>query len=89
MKRTRVRLYVDHPLGQGQSVPVDRAQAHYLFGVMRLATGDRVMLFNGRDGEFPAEVQEAGKSRGEARCLEQARTLMLPPDLGVGFAPIE
>ncbi len=89
MKRTRVRLYVDHPLGQGQSVPVDRAQAHYLFGVMRLATGDRVMLFNGRDGEFPAEVQEAGKRRGELRCLEQTRPLMLPPDLWLIFAPIK
>ncbi|MCP5038606.1 MAG: 16S rRNA (uracil(1498)-N(3))-methyltransferase [Rhodobacteraceae bacterium] len=89
MKRTRVRLYVDHPLGQGQSVPVDRAQAHYLFGVMRLATGDRVTLFNGRDGEFPAEVQEAGKRRGELRCLEQSRPLMLPPDLWLIFAPIK
>ncbi len=89
MKHSRVRLYVDHPLGQGQSVPVDKAQAHYLFGVMRLVQGDQVALFNGRDGEFPAIIEEAGKRRGVLRCLEQSRALSLPPNLWLIFAPIK
>jgi len=89
MKRTRVRLYVDHPLGQEQSVPVDKAQAHYLFGVMRLVKGDHVALFNGRDGEFVAVVKEAGKRRGVLTCLENSRPLMMPPDLWLIFAPIK
>lgn len=89
MKKSRVRLYVDHPLGQGQSVPVDTAQAHYLFGVMRLKAGDRVALFNGRDGEFPAVIEEAGKRRGLLRCEGQTRPLQIPPDLWLIFAPIK
>ncbi|MCJ8336359.1 MAG: 16S rRNA (uracil(1498)-N(3))-methyltransferase, partial [Epibacterium sp.] len=60
----KVRLYVEHPLGAGQSVPLDRDQAHYLFGVMRLGQGAVVALFNGRDGEWQAEVAEAGKRGG-------------------------
>ena len=52
MKAAKVRLYVDHPLGEGQSVPVDRDQAHYLFGVMRLGVGDFVSLFNGEAGDL-------------------------------------
>ena len=61
MTKAKIRLYVDHPLGVGQSVPLNRDQAHYLFGVMRQVTGGFVTLFNGRDGEFMARVAEAGK----------------------------
>ena len=38
---------------------MSRDQAHYLFGVMRLDVGAAVALFNGRDGEWQAEVAEA------------------------------
>ncbi|KUJ76378.1 16S rRNA methyltransferase [Ruegeria marisrubri] len=85
----KIRLYVDHPLGVGQSVPLTREQAHYLFGVMRLAVGAPVALFNGRDGEWLAEVSEAGKRGGLLTCKEQTRPLQLPPDLWLLFAPIK
>ncbi|KUP91671.1 16S rRNA (uracil(1498)-N(3))-methyltransferase [Tritonibacter horizontis] len=85
----KVRLYVDHPLGAGQSVPLDRDQAHYLFGVMRLAVGAAVALFNGRDGEWQAEVAEAGKRGGVLACVAQSKPLQLPPDLWLLFAPIK
>ncbi|WP_170391768.1 16S rRNA (uracil(1498)-N(3))-methyltransferase [Ruegeria arenilitoris] len=85
----KIRLYVDHPLGAGQSVPLTREQAHYLFGVMRLAVGGQVGLFNGRDGEWLAQVAEAGKRGGVLSCLEQTRPLQLPPDLWLLFAPIK
>lgn len=85
----KVRLYVDHPLGAGQTVPLDRDQAHYLFGVMRLAVGARVALFNGRDGEWQAEVAEASKRSGVLSCVEQSKPLQMPPDLWLIFAPIK
>ncbi|GHG84612.1 16S rRNA (uracil(1498)-N(3))-methyltransferase [Pseudodonghicola xiamenensis] len=87
--KAKVRLYVDHPLGAGQSVPLSRDQAHYLFGVMRLAVGDPVALFNGRDGEWLTTVAEAGKRGGVLDCVEQSRPLMPPPDLWLLFAPIK
>ncbi|MDF1728506.1 MAG: 16S rRNA (uracil(1498)-N(3))-methyltransferase [Sulfitobacter sp.] len=87
--RAKIRLYVDHPLGQGQTVPLDRAQAHYLFGVMRQGSGDNVALFNGRDGEWLSEVEEAGKRGGALRCREQSVPQSDPPDLWLLFAPIK
>lgn len=89
MKQAKIRLYVEHPLGPGQSVPLDKDQAHYLFGVMRLAPGDAVALFNGRDGEFVAEVAEAGKRKGTLVCGDQTKPLQMPPDLWLIFAPIK
>ena len=85
----KIRLYVDHPLGQGQSVPLDKAQAHYLFGVMRQSVGASVLLFNGIDGEWRAEVAEAGKRGGVLACAEQTKPLQMPPDLWLIFAPIK
>jgi 16S rRNA (uracil1498-N3)-methyltransferase len=85
----KIRLYVDQPLGEGQSVPVTRDQAHYLFGVMRLACGARVKLFDGRSGEWLAEVEEAGKRGGTLRLIERLRPLQMPPDLWLIFAPIK
>ncbi len=64
-------------------------QAHYLFGVMRLAKGAAVLLFNGRDGEWRAEVAEAGKRGGILVCDTQTKPLQMPPDLWLLFAPIK
>ncbi len=85
----KIRLYVEHPLGPGQSVELTRDQAHYLFGVMRLTVGGRVALFNGQDGEWLAEVLAASKRGGTLACVEQSKPLQLPPDLWLLFAPIK
>ena len=66
-----------------------RDQAHYLFGVMRQAVGGHVLLFNGRDGEWLAEIAEAGKRGGVLACVDQTRPLQMPPDLWLLFAPIK
>ncbi len=85
----KVRLYVDAPLGAGQCVGLTGPQAHYLFGVMRLAEGAAVALFNGRDGEWRAEVAEAKRNRGTLRCTERTAPLTLPPDVWLMFAPLK
>lgn len=87
--RAKIRLYVEHPLGAGQSVPLNRDQAHYLFGVMRQSVGAHVALFNGQDGEWLAKVAEAGKRGGTLTVQTQSAPLQLPPDLWLIFAPIK
>jgi 16S rRNA (uracil1498-N3)-methyltransferase len=85
----KIRLYVEHPLGQDQTVPVDRAQAHYLFGVMRLSRGAALKVFDGQSGEWLAEVVDAGKRGGTLRVLRQTLPLQPPPDLWLMFAPVK
>ncbi|KIN62123.1 Ribosomal RNA small subunit methyltransferase E [Sulfitobacter noctilucicola] len=48
-----------------------------------------VALFNGRDGEWQAEIVEAGKRGGTLRCVNQSALLQMPPDLWLIFAPIK
>ena len=85
----RIRLCVTDALGPGQPVSLDRDAAHYLFGVMRLSVGAELLLFNGQDGEWRAEVTEAGKRGGVLACLEQTRPQSGPPDLWLLFAPVK
>jgi 16S rRNA (uracil1498-N3)-methyltransferase len=85
----KIRLYVDQPLGQGQAVRLSPDQSHYLTGVMRLAAGAVILLFNGRDGEWRATLAEAGKRGAVAVCDVQTKPLHLPPDLWLLFAPIK
>lgn len=89
MSREKIRLFVDAPLGEGQSVDLTRDQAHYLFAVMRLGKGARVALFNGHAGEWTAEITEAGKRGGRLMCLGQSAAQLDPPDLWLVFAPIK
>lgn len=88
-ERAKIRLYVDAPLGPGQAVALSRDQAHYLFGVMRQQVGRRVALFNGRDGEWTAEVAEASKRSGVLVCQSLAMAQQVPPELWLMFAPIK
>jgi len=89
MKDAKVRLYLDHPLGEGQTLPLTREQAHYLFGVMRLGPGDGVRVFNGRDGEWHTHVKEAGKRGGTLSVEAQTGPQRDPPDLWLAFAPVK
>lgn len=76
-------------MGPGQTVPVDAAQAHYLFGVMRLPVGAVLSVFNGRDGEWDASVAQANKRGGLLVLVAQTLPLQVPPDLWLCFAPLK
>lgn len=68
---------------------MDGPQAHYLTGVMRLRQGDAVLVFNGRDGEWQAHLQEAGKRGGVLTVTAPSAPQQDPPDLWLIFAPIK
>ena len=84
------RLYVPTDLVEGGPVAVDEAQSRYLFRVMRMEVGGQVRLFNGRDGEWLASVEEImGKSSGLLRLQTQLRQQSKLTDLHLLFAPLK
>jgi 16S rRNA (uracil1498-N3)-methyltransferase len=87
--QTVTRLYTDGPLTAGASVALDAAQTHYLGTVLRLAPGARIALFNGRDGEWWAELASLGKESGSAQLTERRRAPRAEPDLWLLFAPVK
>ncbi len=87
--KAKIRLFVDAPLGKGQSLSLPKDQAHYITGVMRQKAGAIIALFNGRDGEWQAELVEAGKRKVHLICRDQSKPQKTPPDVWLYFAPIK
>ena len=82
------RLFVDTPLRPGAVAVLDRDQSNYLGNVLRLAGGDSILVFNGRDGEWQAEL--AGRKRVESlTIIRQTRLQDTLPDLIYAFAPLK
>jgi 16S rRNA (uracil1498-N3)-methyltransferase len=83
------RLYVEQPLVAGAIVAADDRALHYLRNVMRRAPGDALVLFNGRDGEFEAEIASLDKRKAELKVTRLRRAQDTVPDLVLCFAPLK
>lgn len=82
------RLFVDAPLSAGESVPLERGQSNYLGNVLRLAAGESILAFNGRDGEWQAQI--AGRKRPDSlTIIARTRPQDRLPDLTYVFAPLK
>jgi len=82
------RLFVDAPLGEGRTIALDHNQSNYLGNVLRLQSGDAVLAFNGRDGEWQASL--SGRKRPDQLTIgAQTRPQDRLPDLAYVFAPLK
>jgi 16S rRNA (uracil1498-N3)-methyltransferase len=82
------RLFVDAPLSAGATVALERNHSNYLGNVLRLAAGDAILVFNGREGEWRAEI--AGRKRPDSLTIvAQTRPQDRLPDLAYVFAPLK
>src|ERR1700722_9920762 len=82
------RLFVDAALAPGQTVALERGQSNYLGNVLRLAAGETILVFNGRDGEWQASI--AGRKRPDSLTIDaQTREQDRLPDLVYVFAPLK
>ena len=85
----KIRLFVDHTLGEAQSVPLNKDQAHYIFSVMRKSIGETILIFDGNNGEWEASIEEISKKSGVLFCIKQTKQQIMPPDLWLFFSPLK
>ena len=85
----KLRLFVEADLGPGREIALAAGQAHYLGTVMRRKAGDGMLLFNGKDGEWLAEIREISRKACTVSIREQTRPQSGEPDLWLLFAPIK
>ncbi len=73
MANTSKRLFIDRTLDAGLEYACDGRQANYVLNVLRLAEGDRIAVFDGRNGEWRAELASSGQGRCLLRVLDRFR----------------
>ena len=89
ISNAKLRLFVEADLGPDAEILLEGGQAHYLVNVMRRKVGDGVLLFNGRDGEWLAEISETGKKVCHVQVRSETQPQGNEPDLWLLFAPIK
>ena len=84
-----IRLFADAPLAAGQDVALGPDATNYLVNVLRLKSGDAVLVFNGRDGEWRARLRSVGKKAAVLAVEAATRTQTPAGDLWYLFAPLK
>ena len=83
------RLHVATTLAAGAAATLSADQMNYLANVLRLGAGARVFVFNGRDGEFAAEIAAAGRKGLTLTLIARTRAAEAAPDVDLLFAPLK
>ena len=82
-------MFVTDDLAAGVSLQPSREQQHYLLNVMRCRNGEAVLLFNGRDGEWRADLEREGRRDCQLLVRQATRQQTSSPDLWLLFAPVK
>ncbi len=83
------RLFVDAPFAVDAKIALDRDQGNYLANVLRLRSGDSVLVFNGRDGEWRGELVIEGRKSVDLVIRDQQRAQTTASGIIYMFAPIK
>lgn len=83
------RLYVSPALATTAIVPLEPGQQNYLVNVLRMEEGAKVLVFNGRDGEWLAEVKKPTRKTAVLALLEQTRRQTPTGSIRYAFAPLK
>jgi 16S rRNA (uracil1498-N3)-methyltransferase len=84
-----IRLFIPHDLAAGAELALDPGQSRYLAAVMRLEMGDELLVFNGRDGEWRAQVSAVTKRAVAIRAMALERPQVTGPDLDLVVALVK
>ncbi len=86
---TVYRLFVANDLSAEREIVPGAAHAHYLLHVLRLSDGAQVLLFDGKNGEWAAEIASAKKRSCVLKVTGKVREQTPAQDLHYAFAPLK
>jgi 16S rRNA (uracil1498-N3)-methyltransferase len=87
--RSLPRLFVREPLSEGAAIALDARQANYLGNVLRMGVGGKLLIFDGRSGEWLARIVEARKKGMTLTAEQRTREPEPIPDVWLAFAPVK
>lgn len=83
------RLFVANDIEADAEIALGPAQAHYLIHVLRLSEGAEILAFDGKNGEWRAEIVKARKAACCIKMLQKVREQTAAQDVHYAFAPLK
>ena len=65
--KPKFRLYFPENLVEGKSIKLEKKQSHYIKNVIRLTEGDKISLFNSKNGEWVSTIISHSKENTEIK----------------------
>ncbi len=84
-----VRVYCEASIELFQPISLPMSGVHYLVNVMRRRKGDKVVIFDGRVGEFEAILKSASKKEVIVEPVQKLANLKKPGDIWIAFTPLK
>ena len=83
------RVFTTQPLSVGDTIQLEEAAARHLTSVLRMVQGQNIILFDGRGGEYHAELTDVKKGAARAKVdlfIDADRESPLKIELAIGIS---
>ena len=85
----KIRIFLSERLEENNKIALGKDQSHYISNVMRLKSGDELLLFNGIDGEFLGKVAGSEQKQTIIQVYAKQRDQSRPSNISLAFCPIK
>ena len=85
----KIRIFLSERLEENNKIVLSKDQSHYISNVMRLKSGDELLLFNGIDGEFLGKVVGSEKKQTIIQVHAKQRDQSKPSNISLAFCPLK
>ena len=83
----KIRIFLNENLNEQSEIILNKDQSHYLSSVMRLKVGQKVLFFNGNDGEFYGMINSIDKKKTLIKILSKERNITNLTKVRLAFCP--
>ena len=66
----KIRIFLSERLEENNKIELGKDQSHYISNVMRLKSGDELLLFNGIDGNSLEKLPEVKKNKQPFKFMQ-------------------
>jgi 16S rRNA (uracil1498-N3)-methyltransferase len=85
-----VRLYTKTNLIKPNcTLEINDNDFNYLVNVMRKKINDKLLVFNGFEGEWLAKITQINKKNCQLQIIHQTKPQYFPPSITLAFAPVK
>jgi 16S rRNA (uracil1498-N3)-methyltransferase len=88
MKLTRLFIYQENII-KDSSIEIKNNDFDYLIKVMRLKINDEILIFNGIDGEFQAQITQINKKDCLVKIISKTKEQNISSNITLAFAPVK